>query len=213
MLCSEFERVLQERAGEPLPAEAQAHLAQCRSCSAVVADFAALQAAARELSAEEVTPPERVWVALRAQLVSEGLIREPERVAWFAGWLALIPRPALAGLSLAGILAAAVFLSLTGRAPRTPVATALQEPAAVASADRQLRSIERRTVLDLRVKDPTVTASLQRNLDIVDNFIALCEKSVREDPTSQMARDYLYGAYQQKANVLATAMDRSTPGD
>jgi hypothetical protein len=49
-------------------------------------------------------------------------------------------------------------------------------------------------------------------LQIVDNFIALCEKSVHEQPDNQMAREYLYGAYQQKAELLATATNRSMPG-
>jgi hypothetical protein len=57
-----------------------------------------------------------------------------------------------------------------------------------------------------------VTDSIRRNLQIVDNFIAICEKSVREQPDNQMAREYLYGAYQQKAELLATAMNRSLPG-
>jgi hypothetical protein len=37
----------------------------------------------------------------------------------------------------------------------------------------------------------------------------VCEKSVREQPDDAVARDYLYGAYEQKAVLLATAMDRS----
>ena len=45
---------------------------------------------------------------------------------------------------------------------------------------------------------------------MVDNLIVLCEKSVRENPDNPMAREYLYGAYQQKASLLAAAMDRST---
>jgi hypothetical protein len=32
---------------------------------------------------------------------------------------------------------------------------------------------------------------------------------VREQPDDPMARDYLYGAYQQKAVLLAAATDRS----
>ena len=36
------------------------------------------------------------------------------------------------------------------------------------------------------------------------------EKSVREQPSDPLAREYLYGAYQQKAVLLATALDRST---
>jgi hypothetical protein len=56
--------------------------------------------------------------------------------------------------------------------------------------------------------NPVVTASLQKNLAIVDNYIALCEKNVHEDPESEMARDYLYEAYQQKADLLAQMSDR-----
>jgi hypothetical protein len=43
-------------------------------------------------------------------------------------------------------------------------------------------------------------------------LIVLCEKSVHEEPDNQMAREYLYGAYQQKAELLATAMNRSVTG-
>jgi hypothetical protein len=64
----------------------------------------------------------------------------------------------------------------------------------------------------LQNRDTAVTNSIRRNLQIVDNFIAICEKSVREQPDNQMAREYLYGAYQQKAELLATAMNRSMPG-
>ena len=59
------------------------------------------------------------------------------------------------------------------------------------------------TVSTFVASDPVVTASLHDNLAIVDNYIALCEKSVREEPGNEIARDYLYGAYQQKADLLA----------
>jgi hypothetical protein len=45
-------------------------------------------------------------------------------------------------------------------------------------------------------------------LAIVDNYIALCEKSVREDPENEIARDYLYEAYEQKADLLAQMTER-----
>jgi hypothetical protein len=61
-------------------------------------------------------------------------------------------------------------------------------------------------------QDAPVTASIRRNLNIVDNFIAVCEKSVREQPENEMAREYLYGAYEQKAELLAMATNRSALG-
>jgi hypothetical protein len=36
----------------------------------------------------------------------------------------------------------------------------------------------------------------------------LCEKSVREDPQNEIARDYLYEAYRQKADLLAQMSER-----
>ncbi len=60
--------------------------------------------------------------------------------------------------------------------------------------------------------DAAVTDSIRRNLNIVDNFIAMCKNDVREQPENEMAREYLYGAYKQKAELLATAMDRSGMG-
>ena len=53
-----------------------------------------------------------------------------------------------------------------------------------------------------------VVTSLSHNLAIVDNYIALCEKSVREEPENGLARDYLYQAYQQKVDLLAQMTER-----
>jgi hypothetical protein len=49
---------------------------------------------------------------------------------------------------------------------------------------------------------------LHQNLAIVDNYIALCEKSVSEDPQNEVARDYLFEAYQQKADLLTQLTER-----
>ncbi len=67
--------------------------------------------------------------------------------------------------------------------------------------------------LGIRQNDPDVTASLRQNLDIVDNAIALCEKSVHDEPQNELAREYLYAAYQQKADLLAMMVDHSATGD
>jgi hypothetical protein len=40
----------------------------------------------------------------------------------------------------------------------------------------------------------------------------LCEKSVREDPEDEVARDYLYDAYHQKADLLAQISERGDYG-
>lgn len=53
----------------------------------------------------------------------------------------------------------------------------------------------------------TVDASLRQNLRTVDEFIAECEHHLKVNPQDELAREYLYSAYQQKAELLAAMMD------
>ena len=53
-----------------------------------------------------------------------------------------------------------------------------------------------------------VDVALRQNLDIVDKFIVDCEQRVKEQPGDELARDYLSGAYQQKAELLSVMMER-----
>lgn len=217
MQCQEFEQLFEQQEAAPLPADAAAHLVACGQCRAMVSDLEAIQAAARGMAAAQVEPPERLWVSLRAQLVSEGLIREPAEAVhttgWLSGWLAGVPRPALAGAYLAFVLAAAGLIALQSNLRRVEMSRSTPVPTATAALDSQLTTVERHTVSAMRQNNPVVTDSLRKNLDIVDNFIAMCEKNVREEPQNDVAREYLYGAYQQKAELLAMMVDRGALGD
>ena len=71
----------------------------------------------------------------------------------------------------------------------------------------ELSKAETKSLPMLQARDNDVTATLNRNLAIVDNMISVCEKGVRQDPQNEMMRDYLYTAYQQKADLLATVAD------
>src|SRR5580698_7317957 len=71
----------------------------------------------------------------------------------------------------------------------------------------QLDSFEQSSLAN-RDLNPAITASLHQNLAIVDNYISLCEKSVQEEPENEVARDYLYSAYKQKADLLAQIGER-----
>src|SRR5215472_11669991 len=94
MQCNDFEQVIEQSGFVQLPEAARAHAADCPSCTALLADFTAILAAARGIPAE-VDPPASVWVALRAQLEAEGIIRQPEiavgpeKARWWQGfgWL------------------------------------------------------------------------------------------------------------------------------
>src|SRR2546426_1912595 len=121
MQCHELELVLEQRAAE-LPAEAATHVNACKPCRALVSDLKAIDAVARELGAEPAEPPERVWLSLRAQLESEGLIRAPRKTGWLSEWLAVLPRPAPARAPFSFLVGAGgvfgVFNKVGAKQPR-----------------------------------------------------------------------------------------------
>jgi hypothetical protein len=206
MQCNEFLKYSEEwMEGGRLPAAA-GHLEACARCRGLVAELERIAQTANELGTETLEPPARVWFALRAQLESEGLIRQEAPISWLAGLFAALPRPALAGAYVAVLLAALVLGSIS----LTPVQDAT-------SPDAQLQSqfvpAEQQQMIGLHAHDPAVTASYRDNLAVVDKFIAMCEKTVREDPQNEIARDYLYAAFQQKADLLASMTERGSGGE
>jgi hypothetical protein len=75
MQCKELEAVLESEGLSPLPPEAREHLAGCSDCQHLLADLSAIVVAAKRIPAE-ATPPDRIWVSVRAQLEAEGIIRD-----------------------------------------------------------------------------------------------------------------------------------------
>ena len=217
MQCEELELVLEQSGSEALPASAQVHLENCGLCRQLAAELARIETVARELPAE-VEPPERVWISLHAQLESEGIIRTPDRSPDRGGWLepirGLFARPALAGAFLSMVILGAVLFSVRPGDLNSPEGSQSGAGQRVlAQAKIQLNNAEHGILTAAPSPASEVNTSLRRNLDIVNNLIAACEKTVQEDPQDDLARDYLSGAYQQKAELLATMQDRSTTGD
>ena len=225
MRCEQFEQMLEQQDDGALPKPALAHLEKCEVCRALSADFSAIHDMALELGAETVDPPERVWVSLRNQLEAERLIHGPQSAPRSGsranhGWWAIFQRPAVAGAFLGIVLAAAATVgywsNLSQKTAHYSQLSPQQETTSVPSADRvfeeEVLTVGSDVIPGLQRQDTAVTDSFRRNLQIVDNFIAVCEKSVHEQPDNQLAREYLYGAYQQKAELLATATNRSLTG-
>jgi hypothetical protein len=222
--CREFLKYLEPwMEGERLP-DAQAHVRTCSHCSSVIKDLEMIHTEARSWNASEQDAPERVWTSLRAQLELEGLIRETipasegraldttnvgaPRTGWFAGLFPRLPRPVLAGGYLAALVAVAFALSgpVNKRVNEARWLKGTQTSTSPLSA--QLNFAEQNSNTYVSRSNPVVAASLHQNLAIVDNYIALCEKSVSEEPQNEVARDYLYEAYQQKADLLTQMTER-----
>ncbi len=210
--CDQFMEMLEPwMEGERHP-DAAAHLGGCGRCRAVVTDLEAIEVAGRQLAEVEVDPPERVWAALRSQLEAEDLIRQRGLRNWLGAVIPAVPAPALAGAYAVLLLVAGL---LVGTQVRSLNEVVWLDHTQVASAalDTQLNAVEQGAVSALHERNPDVTAALNENLVMVDNYISLCEKSVREEPQNEMARDYLYGAYQQKAELLATMAERGATAE
>jgi hypothetical protein len=92
--------------------------------------------------------------------------------------------------------------------PDQPAALAGRNPVLDGALSAQLMSAEKASFSSSPASETPVTASLHQNLEIVDNYISLCENSVREEPENELAREYLYEAYQQKADLLAQLNER-----
>lgn len=215
--CSDFLKQLEAWMEGERASDARGHLRGCAHCRGLVEEMDAIRQTAGAWAAEEADPPARVWVSLRAQLAQEGLIRgEEHRQAkglggWFGGIFGAVPRPALAGAYLLALIA--VSVALTGRSTRelneSRWMSGTQNSTGMLNAQLQT---EQNSASAMVESNPVVTASLHDNLAIVDNYIALCEKSVREEPESEIARDYLYDAYEQKADLLAQMTERGVNG-
>lgn len=215
--CEQFEKLLEQQPDEPLVAVACEHLETCESCRILWSDLEAIRTAGLDWGHEEVEPPQYLWNSLRRQLESEGLIREQRaKGGWLSGWFGAAPRWAVASASISLLLIAGFLAGYhhteSNSATILPVQLSIS-PAkpklVVADLGKTLDGDLERVFDSLPESNPALESSLRENLGIINDVIADCEKSVREQPDDAMARDYLYGAYEQKAVLLATATDRS----
>lgn len=205
MQCRDVEEVLEQEGLAPLPEAVRGHVAGCRQCQGYIADLETIVSAAQELPAE-VEPPSRVWVALRAQLELEGVIKEPavapkaERVFWWNRFGQLFRSRALAALTVGAVLAAAAVVQLR-QSPEPP------DPISPIAKQVNQQEVDLRNMRLADTSSP-VDAALEQNLKEIDKFIADCERHLKAAPRDELAREYLADAYQQKAELLAALMDR-----
>jgi|SRR5579863_1598449 len=206
--CNAFlEQIDEWMEGERSPA-AEAHLRGCADCRNLIADLDSIRDTASSLAAADPEPPARVWTALRVQLENEGLIHEADSPAvdtlrsWLRGTLWVVPRPVVAGAYLVALVAVGFALSGSSSLRNDTNLWMSRTQRSTQPLSASLAT-EEDAISAMANADPAVTASLRKSLTVIDNDIALCEKSVREEPQNEFARDYLYQAYQQKADLIA----------
>ena len=224
MRCEDLEIAVEQEGLEPLPEAARAHLAECRQCRNYLADLTSIVDGARKLPAE-IAPPDRVWVAVRGQLEAEGIIRTPAapvvaaRTAWWQSLPGLAGSRVLAAATVGVLIAAAAIYqtrkdnivpspepgpaAISESAPRTPNIS--QAFASTATALNEQEPLAKGMIV---TSTSPVDDSLRENLQKVDEFIADCERRLKEQPEDELAREYLSAAYQQKAELLSAMIER-----
>jgi hypothetical protein len=212
MNCQEFARQTEQWMEGERSAEAREHAIACPRCGSFVEELDAIRLVAPQL-AEDVAPPPRLWTALRAQLEREKLIRQPGWREELAGWFRLPVRPLATVAAAAMAVALAVFVVLPRgqrvQTPQGPNWLSSDQPE-LARVDTQLDHVESGAIRSLHTTDPAVSDTLRQNLMIVNRQIAMCEKTLEQAPSDENTRDYLYDAYQQKADLLNMMAERGS---
>jgi len=210
MQCRELDVFFEQEGLAPLSAAARQHLSECHACKHFFDDVTGIVALAHQLPAE-VEPPEHIWISIRTELIREGTIRgfssERETAPWWQSFAKLFRSRTWATAAVAMVIIVVAFM--LGSKPREQVLQVQEDPysstvTALSQQEHDLANMQ----LASTGEPSAVDASLQQNLQEVNEFIADCERRVREVPSDELAREYLTNAYQQKAQLLSAMMDR-----
>jgi predicted anti-sigma-YlaC factor YlaD len=210
MQCKELDVFFEEEGLAPLSAAARQHLSECHACKHFFDDVTGIVALAHQLPAE-VDPPEHIWISIRTELIREGTIRgfssEREAAPWWQSFAELFRSRTWATAAVAMVIILVGFM--LGSKPREQVLQVQEDPysstvTALSQQEHDLANMQ----LASTGETSAVDASLRQNLQQVNEFIADCERRVREVPSDELAREYLTNAYQQKAQLLSAMMDR-----
>jgi hypothetical protein len=208
MQCRELDVFFEQEGLAPLSAAARHHLSECHACKHYFEDMTGIVALAHQLP-PEIDPPEHIWISIRNELVREGTIRgvSGDHAPWWQSFAELFRARSLATAAVAMVLIVVAFI--LGSKPREQALQVQEDPygstvTALSQQEHDLANMQ----LASTGETSAVDAALRQNLQQVDEFIADCERRVREVPSDEVAREYLTNAYQQKAQLLSAMMDR-----
>jgi hypothetical protein len=194
-------------------AELEMHLDACAGCRALLTDLQRIHDAAAALPALDA--PDRAWLQIAGRLRQEGRIREgaPPAVARprYLGWLAS---------AAAVMLAAGAYFVVANRTAEAPAPLVATAPAGGETPARSVESVQNeveaaqqqfeKAIAELEkvakanrdALDPGTSATIEKNLGIIDQAIADNRAAVRSEPTSVAARETLFEVLRQKVTLL-----------
>jgi len=184
--------------------EIPAHAAACEYCGAVLADLILVRTATGELEESE-EPPARMWANVRAALQQEGLIRPVQN--WSRAWAQWlwnpIPAAVLATLLVLALVSVRSRTNSPSNLPPKAIAAVTVDP----TVEATVAEMERTFHLQSATLDPSIKLAYDKGLASLDSEIRECQASLAVQPDDSLTREYLASAYNEKAEVLASALE------
>jgi len=194
-----------------------AHLASCAACRATIADLQRITQTAATLG--HLAPPTTTWHRVAARLQADADFRQvaPRGTrrsqalmtpgwAWLAaaavlvlfvgGGLWMLRQSVPAGSQMAGALPGN---AATG-SPVESVEAELQ--LAADHYEKAISALERAANQADSPLDPEVTATLRKNLEVIDKAIADSRGALRSEPENRVAQESLLDAFRRKLALL-----------
>jgi anti-sigma factor RsiW len=199
-----------ELTGEALAA-AEAHLAGCAECRALLDDLRRLTARAGSL--DDRPPGQDLWPGVAARLAGDAALpamaRRPPRRLVFS-----IPQLAAAGIALAALSAGAAVLAthaarsgapataaLVDRAPSVRI-TSLASAKGVESYDAAIHDLETTLAARRGKLDTGTVRVVEQSLAVINRAIAQAEAALAQDPNSMYLNTHLEQALGRKLELL-----------
>lgn len=216
--CTDIEPLLSLFIDNDLAASAQAevraHLAECDTCRAVVADLQRLRASASTLG--PVEPPAHLWLEVAGQIHIDRtpdtlhVAAPPVRETALWQWIGLAAALVLVTIGL--------YLFEGARPPISRVADNATSPAVVESAvpanaeedvrlarapyDQAIAELEAAARRGHESMDTAVASVMQDNIGAIDRAISESQVAVESHPDNEPARDSLFEALRRKIAML-----------
>jgi hypothetical protein len=186
---------------------ADAHLATCARCRALVADIRAIRSMSRSL--ESHVPPPHVWVRLAAAIEAQ-----PKR-RWLFSLSPFALQPA-AALAMAAVLGTGLWWVGGRLAPaagpaagagfQAPLMTAGVGSVTLQMAEQEfttaIAGLEEMTTAQQDALDPETVGVMQANLSVIDSAIDQSRAALVSEPESDVAQQSLFEALRSKVALL-----------
>jgi anti-sigma factor RsiW len=193
-------------------AELEMHVDTCDECRTLLDDLRRIHDAAAALPALKV--PDGAWLQIAARLRQEGRVSKaaplPAMTRSYGVWLA-------AAAAVILIIASAVMMrtrfagepapqtvSVPATAPETPSVESVQNQvdAAQQQFEKAIADLEKVAKANQQQLDPETSATIDKNLGIIDQAIAENRAAVSAEPASVAARETLFQALRSKVSLL-----------